>query len=68
MARLLSLVVLVVSLAAIPSCIGVGGTTNEHRPTMGQELIDLKTAQDRGAITQAEYDRAKAEILNRNAH
>jgi Short C-terminal domain len=44
-------------------CIGVAGDTNP--PTRGQELIDLKSALDRGAITQTEYDAAKARILER---
>ena len=44
-------------------CVGVGGTENNVRPTAGQELIDLKTALDKGAINQAEYDQKKAQIL-----
>ena len=49
--------------AALPGCIAVGGTTNQ--PTKGQELIDLRSALDRGSITQAEYDSTKAQILAR---
>jgi hypothetical protein len=48
---------------ALGGCIAVGGTTNQ--PTRGQELIDLKTALDRGAITQADYDATKTQIVNR---
>jgi len=50
---------------ALPSCVAVGGTQNDQRPTTGQELIDLKAALDKGAITQAEYDAKKAQILAR---
>ncbi|MCB1127214.1 MAG: SHOCT domain-containing protein [Verrucomicrobiae bacterium] len=32
-------------------------------PTTGQQLIDLKQALDQGAMTQAEYDAAKAKLL-----
>jgi hypothetical protein len=51
-------------LTAIGGCIAVGGSSNQ--PTRGQELMDLKTALDRGVITQAEYDSSKANILNRH--
>ena len=51
--------------SAFPSCVAVGGTQNDQRPTTGQELIDLKTALDKGAITQAEYDAKRAQILAR---
>lgn len=33
-------------------------------PTLGQELLDLERARDAGVITQAEFDRAKARILD----
>ena len=47
----------------VSGCVGIGGTENTVRPTAGQELIDLKTALDKGAITQAEYDQKKSQIL-----
>ena len=57
-----------IALAVIPmilcGCIAVSGTDNS--PTKGQELVDLKLALDRGAITQAEYDSTKAQILNKH--
>jgi hypothetical protein len=33
--------------------------------TRGQELIDLKRAKDQGAITEAEYETQKAQVLAR---
>jgi hypothetical protein len=51
-------------MTAIGGCIAVGGSSNQ--PTRGQELIDLKAALDRGALTQAEYDTSKANIVNRH--
>jgi hypothetical protein len=54
---------LILAAAILPGCVVVGGTNSAPRPTSGQELIDLKAAFDKGAITQAEYDRKKAEIL-----
>jgi hypothetical protein len=47
----------------LPGCIGIGGNTKQ--PTLGQELTDLKVALDRGAITPAEYDLKKSELLGR---
>jgi len=63
MRRALLLSGLWVLLIQLSGCIAVGGTSNQ--PTRGQELIDLKAALDRGAITQAEYDSTKAQIVNR---
>lgn len=65
--RVAALSALVLGLAG---CIGIGGSdrTYVHRPTIGQQLTDLKTARDQGAITPAEYDRLKAEMLARPAH
>jgi len=58
-----ALVAIVVMTSVLSSCIAIGGTQNDHRPTAGQELVDLKTALDKGAITQEEYDKKKALIL-----
>ena len=52
-----------VVLLGVGGCIAVGGETN--RPTKGQELIDLKAALDRGAITQTDYEATKSQILAR---
>ncbi|HVT79175.1 MAG TPA: SHOCT domain-containing protein [Phycisphaerae bacterium] len=54
---------LAASACFFPGCIAVGGNEHSHPPTQGQQLIDLKTALDRGAITPAEYDQKKAQIL-----
>ena len=35
-----------------------------QKPTIGQQLIDLKKARDAGAITEAEYEAQKARILD----
>lgn len=49
--------------ATIPGCIAVGGTSRHEQPTLGKQLIDLKSALDGGALTEAEYTAAKAQIL-----
>lgn len=55
-------------LAAMASggCIAVGGSDRVVRtgPTLGQELTDLKTARDTGAVSDDEYKLAKAQLLN----
>ena len=41
-----------------------GGDKKEYaKPTTGQQLIDLKAARDTGAITDAEYQTQKANVL-----
>ena len=40
------------------------GTLNYQRTTtIGKELVDLKDARDKGAITDAEYAKVKKEIM-----
>jgi hypothetical protein len=63
MIRTLLSLALLIAAAGLIGCIAVGGTSNQ--PTKGQELIDLKAALDRGAITQADYDASKTAIVNR---
>lgn len=53
----------VLAVVTLSGCIAVGG--GENKPTRGQEVTDLKAALDRGAITQAEFDTTKAQILGR---
>ena len=35
------------------------------QPTQGQQLIDLQTAHEKGALTDAEYEAAKARVLQK---
>ena len=44
-------------------CIAVGGSDNYQQPTLGRQLMDLKTARDTGAITPEEYERSKADLI-----
>ena len=44
--------------------IGSGDKRTSQNATVGQQLIDLKTAKDTGAITEAEYQTQKAKLLN----
>ncbi|MFO0828609.1 MAG: hypothetical protein U0572_10740 [Phycisphaerales bacterium] len=51
--------------ALLGGCIAVGGTVQRGpEPTLGQQLIDLKQAEQTGAITPAEYDRLRAQLIS----
>jgi hypothetical protein len=43
--------------------VGGGDKREERKASVGQQLIDLKTARDVGAITDAEYQAQKATLL-----
>jgi hypothetical protein len=43
--------------------IGGGDKKEVGKATIGQQLTDLKTAKDAGAITEAEYETQKAKLL-----
>jgi hypothetical protein len=49
----------------LTGCIAIGtGPTSKHtNATLGQQLVDLKTARDNGAITEAEYEAQKTKLL-----
>ena len=64
MSRSLSAAVVLAIAFSLTGCVAIGGTSNVQKPTTGQQLIDLKSALDKGALTQAEYDKQKAELLN----
>ena len=50
-------------------CLGINGSTqNRVEPTLGQQLQDLKTARDKGAISEPEYQAAKDKMLNGAGH
>jgi hypothetical protein len=46
-------------------CLAIGGSDRyeSKTPTLGKELQDLKTAHDSGAVSDAEYQQAKAKLL-----
>jgi Short C-terminal domain len=43
--------------------IGTGPKSQQTNATLGQQLVDLKTAKDTGAINEAEYEAQKAKLL-----
>jgi hypothetical protein len=49
--------------ATLSGCaIGSGGRTEINKPTLGQELIELKKAKDAGAISEQEYEEMKENL------
>jgi hypothetical protein len=40
-----------------------GNSTRIQSPTVGRQLIDLQEAYEKGAITEAEYEKQKARFL-----
>jgi len=56
----------VLSAMLLTGCLALnveGGKKDAQKATIGQQLIDLKTAKDTGAITDAEYQVQKAKVL-----
>lgn len=64
-ARVLALVMAVMVMAGASGCAMFNkGTMHYSRTTtIGKELVDLKDAMDKGALTQDEYAKAKKDIL-----
>jgi hypothetical protein len=61
-----SLVPIVLLLPCVAGgCVIVGGTANKApNPTVGQQIIDLKRAEQEGAITTEEFNQARQRLLN----
>jgi hypothetical protein len=53
----------VVFLNGCVASVGGGPKTEHRKPTLGQELSDLKMARDKEALTEAEYQTQKAKLL-----
>lgn len=57
-------VMLMLTVLLLPGCLVIGSSkSHTNPPTLGQQLSDLKTAHDEGAMTEAEYETAKAKLL-----
>jgi hypothetical protein len=48
----------------LTGCIAVGGNEHYTKPTLGRQLMDLKTARDTGAMSDQEYQHAKEDLLH----
>ena len=62
---------LVCALTLLPLLAACGGEdttrveSETHTTTIGQELLDLERAYDRGIISKREYERTKEDVIRR---
>lgn len=63
--RVLGMIVLGGLCVGLSGCILIGASTEKKGPppTVGQQLIDLKAAHEKGAMTDQEYAQAKQKVL-----
>jgi len=64
--RTLSLALMIPLALAVSSCGGGGAKvqTETTTVTLGQQLIDLQTAYDKGIITEKQYNETKKNLLD----
>lgn len=63
--RVYAVVSALVVIPLLAGCI-MGNWQKDVKPTVGQELLDLKAARDKGALSEHEYNEQKVAILNRD--
>ena len=63
MKKELLLALLITSSLGLTACGGGGATTEVSTQTLGQELIDLKSAYEAGAMTESEYNKARDRLI-----
>ena len=61
-----ALPLLLTAAACAGGCVSLGewDFSRKRNPTIGQELLDLKAARDGGALSQAEYETKRVELLH----
>lgn len=67
MKNLTTLTLTLTALTFLGGCVW-GNSPKVQQPTIGQQMIDLKRAFDDGAMSETEYDRSKADLLNGTTH
>ena len=60
----LTIVFAMMLLTCASGCIALGGGSKITNPTLGEELTALKISHDQGAVSDEEYNNAKAKLLN----
>jgi hypothetical protein len=51
----------------LSGCIAINEREHYNKPTLGRQLMDLKTARDTGAISETEYNAAKEGLIQGRA-
>jgi hypothetical protein len=64
MGKAICALMILAGLASLNGCVFSIGSSGATNPTKGQQLIDLKSALDRGAINQQEYEQQKQQIMS----
>jgi hypothetical protein len=66
LARLVTISCGLILIATTAGCIFIASdeTKPAPRPTVGRQLVDLKTARDSGAIDDQEYQKTKTKLLS----
>jgi hypothetical protein len=64
--RLLGRLLLAGLCLGLSGCLVIGASTEKKAPppTLGQELIDLKSARDQGAISEDEYHHTRRNLIS----
>ena len=64
MKKIIGTLLIIVLISTMVSCIAVGsgGKKVDNQPTLGQQLIDLKKAQEEGAISKEEYSELREKL------
>lgn len=52
--------------ASLSSCGSSTKVTNTSQTSVGQQLLDLEQARNRGVITEKEYERLKKAVIKNN--
>ena len=65
MKKIAGLLAVIILVSAIAGCaVGNKGTVHYSRTTtIGQELLDLKEAKDKGAISEQEYNKVRNDLM-----
>jgi len=59
----IGLTIILIAVITITGCSITGGMTQSPPSTLGQELIDLQKAYEKGAVSDSEYKEMKEKLM-----